>query len=148
MERKFKTAAALGIPETAHVALAMTLGLLETNSIQHVTDIDYCGLENGLHRFTGHFNMNVWCCGYKCQTVGCIGGTAEMVSGLPFMSLERLANLLLAKGSPGLFALFYPHNEDGAIRGDYKNVTPAQAARALANYLTTGAPNWKDVLHG
>lgn len=131
LAQNFMTATDLGIEEQQQEALIKTLVLLETGRLSHVRDTDGAWLGTAFE-FTGHFNMDNWLLQHKCGTVGCIGGTAELVGNLKRDELELVANR-----NERLRGLFYPD-----ISGDWNAITPSQAASALRSYLTTGDARW------
>jgi hypothetical protein len=134
LAQNFKTAAELGLNDVQLDALQKTLVLFETGKVVFATEIfvGLCAVEQS-SEFTGHFNMANWSARGKCGTVGCIGGTAEMIGGLPINSLNDASNYNYA-----LENLFYAN--DAKVR--LEKITVEQAARALRNYLTTGHANW------
>jgi hypothetical protein len=84
-------------------------------------------------KFDGLFNLGLWTEVSKCGTVGCLGGTAELISGVKFRGWQD--NL-------GLSDLFNPE----IIVANYDDVTAEQAGRALRNYLTFGDAKWAEVI--
>jgi len=136
LAQNFKTAEELRIPEGHVAALQKVLVLLETDKLTHMDKELYYGLDDGPRTFTGHFNMGSWTAPRECGTVACIGGTAELISGLDFS--------FLADRNPALNILFYPCIGGYGI---YNDITTEQAAQALRNYLTTGVADWWKVLN-
>ena len=134
LAQSFMTADDLEISERQKDALIKTLVLLETGKLKHTqrpVDGTYLG-ENG--KFTGQFNMNQWRHTYReCGSICCIGGTAELIGRVSF-----------AEASGNLHRLFYPSIL--VASNDWNHITPAQAARALRSYLTTGDARWDLVL--
>jgi hypothetical protein len=132
LTRSFLTAVDLGISELQWRALIEVLGMLEREEIQHVNS---CALRYP----AAGFNMNLWedlSCDMACTCgVRCIGAWAEHIGRIRFESLGR---------PEGLERLFLPDIDGGDY--DYDAITPAQAAAALSNYLTTGEPRWREVL--
>ena len=129
-----KSAIDLGLTPEQFNALEKTLEAMESGQMRHVPDADTSFFNFGNeHKFSGQFNMNIWREGNKCGTVACIGGTAEILGGIVFDESTIPENLV---------RLFYP--QDNAR--DYASITVAQAARALRNYLETGAARWDEVL--
>lgn len=126
--QNFKSAADLGLTEPQKEALMKTLVLLETGKLEHAKIDD--GIMGGSDKFTGHFNMHVWCREHSCGTIACIGGTAELIGGVVFG---------YGKQHMQLHNLFEPHDFDWQL---WQNITPAQAATALRSYLTTGDARW------
>lgn len=133
LAQSFLAPADLGLSDAQFDALRKTLVLLETDRLQHVS-LDALNSKDIEGPFTGHFNMGVWNDVTECGTVCCIRGTAELVGDVSFRGMHmrgRLADLFFAAG-----------------RGStcWNDITPAQAARALRSYLTTGEPNWQEAL--
>jgi hypothetical protein len=124
LAQNFKTADELGLAQVEVTALATVLGMLERGEIA----------QEQFHM--GHFR-------HSCRTPSCICGWAHHISGgkafaeltSPYgsMILYRRANKPLIE----LFRLT-------AARGSGADITPAQAAFALRNYLTHGAPRWAE----
>ena len=125
LAQNFKTAADLGITEQQKDALIKTLVLMETNKMSHVPHTELRCPPNIDLEFNGFFNMAYSYAIADCGTVGCIRGTAEMISGVEFPVLDL---------PDGLGDLFYSWG--GGDPG------PAEAAIALRSYLTTGDPRW------
>lgn len=127
LARSFLPAAQLGHTEAELDALIKVLGMLERGELTHVPihNPDFVTIPT----FTGHFNMSLINVVTDCGTACCILGTAELVSGVKFK---------LRQG-----AIFFPDIE---MDGGWDGITPAQAAHALSNYLTTGRPNWAEAL--
>lgn len=133
LAQNFMTAASLSIPEPHRQALMKTLVLLETGKLTHTDYGDIVSITSGESSpFSGHFNMGRWRAAHRCGTVCCIGGTAEIVGGVSFADIEPA----------GLEELFFGHSAEVCLA----YITPAQAARALRSYLTTGDANWKAAL--
>ena len=130
LAQSFQSAADLGISEPQKEALMKTLVLLETGKLVHATEFNH---DFGEEAFSGHFNMAHWKDTASCGTVCCIGGTAELIGGVD------LSTTMGADGS--LQELFCPSDV-----ADWKSVTPAQAARALRSYLTTGDAKWTEAV--
>ena len=140
LAQSFLSAAELGLPEAHRDALIKTLVLMETDKLVHLHN-DFIGVSGDDdydlaldYKFSGYFNMSVWQAPADCGTVACIGGTAELISGLEFTPM-------MTSKLPKLNELFYP--QIGSLLG---LVTIPQATQALRNYLTTGQANWSDVL--
>ena len=140
MSNRLKSAEELGLPKNLYCGLVKTLHALEHDTMPH------------------KFRMNVWhereawgACGTAC----CIGGTAEVMMGAQRYSFAYNWSDLLGKapipfyqGAKGeaLRDLFYPWCDCAAnyLPGRLwtQDATPAQGARALRSYLTTGHANW------
>lgn len=137
LAQNFKTPADLGLNDAEFDALVKVLGMLERGEVQHATSYGEATIPNG-------FCMNIW--GdedaddpHRCGTVACIGGWAERVgNGVNFQAKAL---------SPELESLFYPGDGDDQVEVDsWDDITTAQAAMALRNYLTTGKSNWREIL--
>lgn len=134
LQQNFQTPEALGLTAPQHRALVLTLNALERGELRHAP-ID------GVQRYdsanyTGHFNMEIWNSAEDCGTVGCIGGTAELLGSLNSYSLADCAAV-----NGNLRGLLYP-NIDGKL---WEFITVDQAATALRSYLTTGIADWSHV---
>lgn len=130
LAQNFKSAADLSLTEPQVSALQKTLVLLETGKLRHVPAAD---IQDDLSPhdaiFGGGFNMDRWLGSHPCGTVGCIGGTAELIGKVKFN----------VWASDNLYKLFHP---DWKVTGSWTGITPAQAATALRSYLTTGDARW------
>jgi hypothetical protein len=133
LAQNLKTASDLRISEEEKDALCKVLVLLETGKLRHVETFKLPPPDRFIppveRKFTGEFNMADWSYAHTCGTACCIGGTAEMVSGV-FFDDERMPD--------GLHDLFYPQNASVP----YSKITTEQAAAALRSYLTTGEARW------
>jgi hypothetical protein len=127
LAQSFLSASDLGITEPQRDALMKTLVLLETGKLTHTKSSP---IPSVVSKFSGRFNMANWSASDECGTICCIGGTAEIISGVPFRF----------KSPPALMGLFYVQPRPRGI--DWHDITPAQAATALRSYLTTGSANW------
>jgi hypothetical protein len=128
--QNFKTASDLGLTEPQKEALMKTLVLLETGKLEHSKAFDFSYEEEPTRAFSGKFNMRYWTeAGPQCGTIACIGGTAELISGVKF-EYSMVS---------GLRDLFQPALINMA---NWADITPAQAATALRSYLTTGDARW------
>jgi hypothetical protein len=135
LAQNFMTAADLGLADEEQAALVALLGMLERGELHHVPLSDVSTLGDIPENFTGGFNMEYWAVDTpNCGSVCCIGGSAEMIGGLRHDQLFNKMDAL-----PALDDLFMPDADMDAI-------TPAQAAMALRNYLTTGQARWSEVL--
>ena len=137
----FKGANDLEISEAKREALIKTLHLMETGEIVHRrVRSDYYPpyVRSQSHEFTGHFNMARWNTSMGCQTVACIGGTAEMIGHVRF-DFNGECDVSYA-----LHDLFNP-SLIGSLK-HYKYISVEQAAQALRNYLTTGKADWDEIL--
>ncbi len=131
LAQNFMTAADLGLTDEQHSALIKTLALMDAGKLVHVRDVEWDSTKDE-DVFSGHFNMSFWTAPHSCGTAGCIGGTAEMISGVKF------PDLLTEK----LKVLFYPSRACEIADIDYEDITVPQAAMALRSYLTTGDARW------
>lgn len=139
LAQNFKSPTDLGLTDAEQSAFILVLGLLERGELVHVTKWSGASLRKD-GQYSGQFCMELWNDTFSsCGTIGCIGGTAEMVGNLPHGSL-----LDTMKGNQKLTDLCFPGELlfEAGVEIDYSDITPAQAARALRSYLTTGDPNW------
>ena len=128
----FKSPKELGLTPKEYSALIKTLLLMEAGKVVHAQDLDNQKLQDGEYGF----RMAVWRGRYPCGTVCCIGGTAEMIEGLPDNSLGLKAHEMAGMGDHEMYNLFYRW---GAAGG---NPSPKKAAQVLRGYLTTGQTKW------
>lgn len=138
LAQSFLSADDLDITEPQRAALQKVLVLLETGKLHHVPELKTFDYVSGRPEFTGHFHMGRWgATPASCGTAACIGGTAELIAGSNLFNRGKIA-------ASDLYDLFYPY-----ILGDneaWSSITPAQAARALRSYLTTGSANWAEAV--
>lgn len=139
LAQSFQAAADLGISEAQKEALMKTLVLLETGKLEYAPTDDLEDDPEGHRAFSGKFNMSSWAAHDECGTVCCIGGTAEIIGNVSFGGVYGPAYETV---DARLHRLFYP--EMGASR--WSLITPAQAARALRSYLTTGDAKWAEAV--
>lgn len=137
LAQSFKAAADLGITEPQKEALMKTLVLLETGKLKHAHS-GLSKLDSTIRpKFDGLFNMGTWgMVSHECGTIACIGGTAELIGNVRFGQLPH-RNLPI-----NLRKLFYATG----VQGNWRDVTPAQAAIALRSYLTTGDAKWQEAV--
>ena len=118
------------------------------------------------------FNLVVRAGQYECGTVACIGGWLSLhLQGVDIS--QRLVSLTPkqvdtsdkyvnafgqaenreghepgARAGEALSILFYPPEQDrkGNTILDMETVTPAQAAKAIRNFLESGDPKWAEVV--
>ena len=128
----YKTAKQLHIKATEHKALVAVLGMLERGEMTHVDVSDPLNLFRVMPDYP--FNMAAF-----CGTACCIGGWCDILYGTQF---QRDSDHM---GS-NIVDLLYVSNGKIAVGTSLEDVTPAQAALALRNYLTTGKPQWAEVL--
>ena len=140
-----KTAAELRITESERRALEMTAELFESGMVKHLP-LEETGKATG-----NWFNMSVWNSEtgfdltrkqHECGSVRCIGGWAEHLNNVSF------DKYVCETEYHDLELLFYPEYKNRIIPIEFKNVTTAQAAAAIRNYLRDGKPNWDEVLKG
>ena len=126
LAQNFKTAKELGLADVEVEALATVLGMLERGDI----------MREQFHM--GHFR-------HQCRTPACICGWAHHISGgkaFPELSSLYGPMILYRRFSNSLIGLF----RLTATRGSGGDITPAQAAIALRNYLTHGEPRWAEAM--
>lgn len=128
----FKSPEELGLSLKERDALIKTLLLMEAGKVIHVKgDFTTNGkLQEGEYGF----RMSNWRDQYECGTVACIGGTAELLGGMPRTSLGVKAMNMHHFGKSELYNLFY--------RWGGSNPSPKEAAKVLRGYLTTGRTRW------
>jgi hypothetical protein len=136
LEGKFLDAQTLGLTEDQRCGLVKTLAWLEAGKLDHEN-------EAKIEKFDmGHWRLPTYtrtAAGFtECGTVCCIGGTAEVLMGMPKFKMSW--------GAPQeLNSLFYP-GQTGDGRDNPKHsgwqASTAQAAVALRGYLETGKTNW------
>jgi hypothetical protein len=126
----FLPAAQLGLAEKERDALIKTLLLMEAGKMVHVRSSVQEKARDGEYPF----RMATWREQRDCGTVCCIGGTAELIEGLPEASLAGKAHYMALTGSVQLYNLFY--------RWGGGSPPPAKAAKVLRGYLTTGKTRW------
>lgn len=134
LAQNFMTAADLGLDDKQYAALVGVLGMLERGEVLWS---DYRERQDkGLR-----FNMSDFEYGHRCGTVCCIGGLADHV----FHTDLGDRAVMMADGNP-LSQLFFVEDESGDNIHALYDIKTEQAAQALRNYLTTGAPKWAEVL--
>jgi hypothetical protein len=126
---KFKTADELGITEAQRCALVTVMDKLEKGELEHAPNYRTTSED------TKGFNMRLWHekAQQGCGTVCCIGGWAEVLSGVKFVGVRR---------DDGLENLFFPRR--AKVR-TWSSITPQQASKAIRNYLFTGDSKWDEV---
>lgn len=136
LAQSFKTAAELDLDEEVHAALQKVLVLFETGIIFHVPDhLNVINPDGDDVGWRGGFNMSEWATdSHGCGTVCCIGGMVEIVGGFKPHTMQY--------AKVGLRNLFFPPIDGGG----WDKITPAQAGRAIRNYLTTGDSNWPQAI--
>ena len=128
LAESFRTAQELGLADVEAQALATVLRMLERGDIATAE----------FHM--GHFR-------HECRTPSCICGWAHQISSgraFPELSAHQGPFILYRRfnHSPAIVALF----RLTAARGSGGEITPAQAAIALRNYLTCGEPRWAEAM--
>jgi len=83
------------------------------------------------------FNMGAVCNVARCGSVACIGGTMGQIMGIDAFSYVLRKDTL---GAP-ISNLFFPPQ-----KYDFSKITPAQAIKAIDNFLATGNPLWSKIL--
>lgn len=132
LAKTYLTAKELNISEGHRDALFKVLDILEGDSIHYTVDVlPVDKLKDLPTGYEHYFNMAFWKEPHDCGTVACIGGMAEIVSGLDFKFTH----------DHNIMYLFYPN-----VGYKYNKITPKEGAQALKNYLETGFPRWKEVL--
>jgi len=142
LARSFLSAAELKISDEQRDALIKVLHALEGDQLPHIRP-EFQLWESVPIQAQDSFNMCWWDTG--CGTVCCIGGWAERFAGKPIFNHGVITRSMptMSHRSP-LLHLFFPAYE--CPWADYAGITPEQAALALSNFLTTGKPDWSDIL--
>jgi hypothetical protein len=144
----FMSAVALGLTYNEHRALITVLGMLERGEVKHyVGDWDSGGRKE-YDPTSVNFNMAVWSSQHECDTVHCMGGFAMAICRVNYKDNTAFGEFATLSRSvwermafKALGQLFYPKVPYLLFK-----ITVDQAASALRNYLTTGAPDWNGVL--
>ena len=129
--QNFESAADLDLTEPQRDALIETLSFMECGKIKHIS-LDEVAFADADQEavFSGLFNLSAWIeSDYRCGTVACMGGTAELISGVSFDGWEN---------KPRLQQLFNP----STLIDDFDSVTVERAAKALRGFLTSGTADW------
>lgn len=130
---KFLSAKVLGIQEKERCALIRTLAFIEAGRTLHVQDPLH-EKKSSDPECAYRFNMAFWRGSYRCGTVACLGGTAELLSSAP-INFNGTSHLELRK----LFGF-------GEFHWDrLRNKTEKGAAIVLRGYLETGKADWSQV---
>ena len=129
LAQNFKTAKELGLADIEVEALVTVLRMLEREDIAR--EAFHMG------RFQ-HFE-------HECKTPACLCGWAYHISGgraFPELSAQHGPLMLYRRVGPSISELFRltAAPESGG------EITPAQAAIALRNYLTCGEPRWTEAM--
>jgi hypothetical protein len=123
----------LGTTFSQWMALLSIRAMLDVGALAYDGKAD---IEPAVHKF----NMGIAALKHDCGTVGCIGGYVGLLNGMT----AGLAADFVGGVRGALYALFYP-----SYRGrecTYADIKPAQAVKAIDNYLSTGKPRWHEVL--
>lgn len=130
-----KTAAELGLTQPELDALVRVRGRLSEGKIAFALDTS-----------TGsgaRFNMTFSFIAQECGTIGCIAGWVGYdLAGGERYEANRRTDRLLDNSDGGLWSLFYPDVEYSR----WGSIVPADAVRAIDNFLSTGEPDWAGVL--
>jgi hypothetical protein len=127
LARSFLSAVDLGISEVERDALIATLFAFERGEIKHFT--------------MRHFREN-------CGTPACICGWANHFSeGRAFAEVSSLSGALATKRLYSRLPKQLQYLFDIQGLPQQTGATQAQAAAALANYLTLGEPRWDEVAY-
>lgn len=126
LAQNFKTAKELGLAQVEVEALVIVLRMLERGDIAR----------EQFHM--GRFR-------HECRTPACICGWAHYVSrGLAFSELASPCGpIILHRRASGALSELFRLTQ---ARGSGGEITPAQAAVALRNYLTLGEPRWDEAM--
>lgn len=79
-----------------------------------------------------------------CGSVGCIGGHMALAHGISVRGARRYVQDAAQSASP-LAPLFFPDLTANKAHPGWR-ARPAEAAHAILNFLTTGAPDWDAVM--
>jgi len=120
----------LGIKEQEFWALLHVRDELERGDIVHYD----CG-RGGIKRW---FDMGVGGDRYECGTMGCIGGWMYAAMH-PKATPGRMQGYVNRhEGDSPFHELFFGKT--------WSSITPAQAVKAIDNFLECGKPHWEEVL--
>lgn len=132
LAQNFMKPEALGISAQEWRALVSVLGMLERGELVK-TDDELPTIPNGFHMGCEYFETD-------CGTVGCIGGWAAVIMKHP-CPVEYVDSYMF---DGPLHKLYWEY--PGAMSASSRHITPADAAIALRNYLTTGEARWAEAL--
>lgn len=121
----------LGISFEEYNALITVMNRLERGELKHITEF---------HK-KSELVGNLFCMSYagtqaNCGTVACIGGWVALTMGESCHYVMKIA-----RNNP-LMKLYYPAID----LESWRDITPAQAAQAVHNFLATGEPRWTEVI--
>lgn len=138
LAQNFKTPADLRLTDMEFESLVKVLGMLERGELRH----------DPKRMLTGErFNMGVWRWNDGCGSIACICGWAYFISkGAAFPELQYFSSR--PERNEPLEDLFVPvkHPDAGVANKRMLQITTAQAAIALRNYLTHGEARWDEAL--
>lgn len=145
----FMSAQSLGLAPHYREAMQKVLRRLESGEIRHgqyVRPMTRLAVNLGIRKPVVMFNMNRWSDTSHCGTVcciGCIGGLVDMILGYSAFGVDPscYSQDVTRDQRRALHALYFPN-----VDRPYENITVAQAALALRNYLITGNSHWEEVL--
>jgi hypothetical protein len=136
LARSFLPAENLGISEQEHGALVQVLGALERGELVHAEEGTRQKIQNG-------FNMSVIDVGGSCGTTACICGWAQIFSPGVFDDFQTAAAKIPWSHRPAALINLLLFDQPPS---NIAEISVQQAAQALSNYLTTGAPKWGAIL--
>lgn len=139
----FLKAKQLNISNRQYNALIGVIALLKSGKLTYKENYNVDVTVKG-------FNLGYWFqhTDSDCGSIGCIGGWAEWVDARErkvrwewhgLFPMEMF-NKYCDEFHEGLNSLMYPDI------AEYDEVTPQQAAKAVQNYLTTGYPDWEEII--
>lgn len=156
-----KTAEELYITQEEYDALLWVREKLASGKIEHSSHVR--AHDGGVHNM---FNMSVASAPYSCGTVACIGGWMSLkMQDVADAAIEdnlklRWITTAHANNYVGSYAGDNEHREANGRDGRsqlgrlfypketlaWDPITPAQAVRAIDNYLETGQPRWEEIV--
>lgn len=146
LAQNFLTAETLGISQEQQETLIKVLRMLESGEVRHTPPgrlPPAVGYVWPVGKLSGQFNMMNWITENECGSVCCMGGLADAVAGKNLFSGRHQVFGMEYHRTDDLRELFSPR---AVLSGYWPDITVEQAAAALRNYLTLGAPNWSEVL--
>lgn len=135
LAQNFKTAADLAIQEWERDGLIQVLGLLERGNLKFHDFYDMSGARGDA------FNMCTTGQITSCGTTACIAGWVYILKGRKTPHADKLEERVTP--NPDLKNLYFP---DFRGMDSMNEIQPGQAATALRNYLTRGAPHWEEII--
>lgn len=133
----------LNITERELKALMDTRNDLATEKLKYISNDEF--YDDRTLKFRGRrFNMGVAAQRKDCGTACCIGGSMALRMRMSVRDADSYVGdySVPSWASPkGLQALFFPPQHI-----DYDRITPAQAVKAIDNFIETGDPKWNAVL--